>query len=50
MAHVQQHIIEKVFVDVATKNKEVAFQLKDSIDVFLKEEIFPTTFFHSNLI
>ena len=48
MAHVQQHIIEKVFVDVATKNKEVAFQLKDSIDVFLKEEIFPKAILRSN--
>lgn len=38
----QQHIIEKVIVEVTTKNKEVAFRLKDTIDVFLKEEFFPS--------
>ncbi|MGJ8744941.1 contractile injection system tape measure protein [Polaribacter sp.] len=42
MANVQPHIIEKVIVDVTTKNKEVAFQIKDFINVFLKEEVFPS--------
>ncbi len=37
----QQHIINKVIVDVNTKSKKTAFTLKDNLDVFLKEDIFP---------
>jgi hypothetical protein len=42
MISAQKHIIHQVIVDVETKNERVAFQLKDTIDVFLKEEIFPS--------
>lgn len=42
MVSTQKHIIHKVTVDVETKNERAAFQLKDTIDVFLKEDIFPS--------
>lgn len=41
MYNTQTHIINKVIVDVNTKSKKTAFTLKDNLDVFLKEEIFP---------
>jgi len=42
MVHSQQkHIINKLQVDVATQNPSAAFDLKDHLDAFLKQEIFP---------
>ncbi|MFY0630372.1 MAG: hypothetical protein JXR05_08320 [Flavobacteriaceae bacterium] len=38
----QKHIINKVIVDVEAKSEGAAFRLKDTIDVFLKEEVFPS--------
>jgi len=35
------HIIEKVLVEVNTSNVETANSIKNNIDVFLKEELFP---------
>ncbi len=45
----QQHIINKLTVDVETTNPRAAFELKDNIDAFLKQEIFPylERYFHS---
>ena len=37
----QKHIIKKVFIEVDTNNTDVAYKLKDNLDVFLKEEILP---------
>jgi hypothetical protein len=37
----QKHIINKLQVDVATQNPSAAFALKDRLDTFLKQEIFP---------
>ncbi|MBL4605390.1 MAG: hypothetical protein JKY02_06970 [Flavobacteriaceae bacterium] len=42
MVDSQQHIIHKVIIDVEAKSEGAAFRLKDTIDVFLKEEIFPS--------
>ena len=42
MIGTQKHIIRKVFVDVEAKSEGAAFRLKDRIDVFLKEEVFPS--------
>ncbi len=46
---IQEHIIDKVVVDINTSSKKVADELKNSIDPFLKEEIFPLieSFFES---
>jgi len=41
MNRTHKHIINKVFVDVNTGSKKTAFALKDNIDGFLKDEIFP---------
>ena len=41
MYSTQKHIINKLQVDVNTGNPQVAFDLKDNIDTFLKHEIFP---------
>ena len=38
---IQEHIIHKVTVDINTNSNKVAEELKDTIDTFLKEEIFP---------
>ncbi|CAL2062788.1 contractile injection system tape measure protein [Tenacibaculum sp. 190524A05c] len=47
---IQEHIINKVVVDINTNTKKVANELKNSIDTFLKEEVFPLleSFFESN--
>jgi hypothetical protein len=37
----QRHIINTLRVDVETQNTATAFHLKDHLDVFLKQEIFP---------
>lgn len=37
----QKHSINKLVVEVNTNNKNVAFKLKDKLDVFLKDEVFP---------
>jgi len=37
----QKHIINKLQVDVETQNPRTAFDLKDHLDTFLKQEIFP---------
>ncbi|MFY7672186.1 contractile injection system tape measure protein [Tenacibaculum sp. MEBiC06402] len=46
---IQEHIINKVAVDINTNSNKVAEELKDTIDTFLKEEIFPLieSFFES---
>jgi hypothetical protein len=46
---IQEHIINKVTVDINTNSNKVAEELKDTIDTFLKEEIFPLieSFFES---
>ncbi|AUC16942.1 hypothetical protein BTO06_18095 [Tenacibaculum sp. SZ-18] len=46
---IQEHIINKVVVDINTSSKKVAEELKNSVDTFLKEEIFPLieSFFES---
>lgn len=41
MNSTHKHIINKVFVDVNTNSKKTAFAIKDNIDGFLKEDIFP---------
>ena len=41
MRNPQEHIINKVVIDVDTTSEKVAYRLKDNMDVFLKEEIFP---------
>ncbi len=41
MRNSQEHIINKVVIDVNTTSEKVAYGLKDNLDVFLKEEIFP---------
>ncbi|MCF6350623.1 MAG: hypothetical protein L3J23_06270 [Flavobacteriaceae bacterium] len=37
----QKHIINKVYLEVNTNTKKVAYALKDKINVFLKQDIFP---------
>ncbi|PKH50316.1 hypothetical protein CXF68_06205 [Tenacibaculum sp. Bg11-29] len=37
----EEHTINKVFVEVNTKSKKVAEEYKNSIETFLKEEVFP---------
>jgi len=37
----QQHIIDKVFLDIDTRRTQTAYYLKDHLDVFLKDELFP---------
>lgn len=41
MQSLQKHIINKLTVDVETQNPRTAFDLKDNIDTFLKNEILP---------
>lgn len=41
MRNSQEHIINRVVIDVDTTSEKVAYGLKDNLDVFLKEEIFP---------
>ena len=41
MQSLQKHIINKLTVDVETQNPRTAFDLKDKIDTFLKNEILP---------
>ena len=36
-----KHIINKVFLEVNTNSIETAYYLKDNLDVFLKEKVFP---------
>ncbi len=37
----QKHIINKVFLEVNTSSTKTAYNLKDNLDVFLKERVFP---------
>ncbi len=37
----EKHIINKVFVEVETTSKAKAFEIKDRLDMFLKERVFP---------
>lgn len=41
MLQEQEHIINKVFVEVNTKSKKVANEYKNSLETFLQQEIFP---------
>ncbi|WP_025741546.1 contractile injection system tape measure protein [Aquimarina pacifica] len=41
MAGSKKHIINKVFVEVQTTSKSKAFEIKDRLDMFLKEQVFP---------
>lgn len=41
MQTANRHIINKLFVEVHTPSKENAYYLKDHLDTFLKEELFP---------
>ena len=41
MNYKQEHIINKVILDVETNSKTVAYELKDNLDMFLKNEILP---------
>lgn len=41
MNYKQEHSINKVILDVETNSKTVAYKLKDNLDMFLKNEIFP---------
>ncbi|WP_299260781.1 contractile injection system tape measure protein [uncultured Aquimarina sp.] len=38
----QKHIISKVFFEVNTSDIKTAYYLKDNLDVFLKQSLFPT--------
>ncbi|WP_298547901.1 contractile injection system tape measure protein [uncultured Aquimarina sp.] len=38
----QKHIINKVFFEVNTSNTKTAYDLKDNLDTFLKQSLFPT--------
>ncbi|MDH7444134.1 contractile injection system tape measure protein [Aquimarina sp. 2201CG14-23] len=38
----QKHIINKVFFEVHTSDTKTAYDLKDNLDVFLKQNLFPT--------
>ncbi|MDW8850067.1 contractile injection system tape measure protein [Flavobacterium sp. MMLR14_040] len=37
----ERHIINKVFLEINTPSKDKAYYLKDHLDAFLKEELFP---------
>ena len=37
----QNHIIEKVFLEVNTTSQEKAYFIKNNIDLFLKNDLFP---------
>ncbi|MFL9833773.1 contractile injection system tape measure protein [Chryseobacterium terrae] len=37
----QDHIIEKIFVEITVNNKEKAFNIKDNINSFLSIDVFP---------
>jgi len=41
MLKTQQHIIQKVFLEVETNSAETAYDLKDNIEGFLNEKVFP---------
>lgn len=41
MKGAQKHIINKVFVEVNAPSQRVAHELKNNLDVFLKERVFP---------
>ncbi|CAI2766909.1 contractile injection system tape measure protein [Flavobacterium collinsii] len=41
MQSTDSHIISKLFLEVNTHSKEKAYYLKDHLDTFLKEELFP---------
>ena len=37
----QDHIIQKVFVEITVNNKEKAYRIKDDINSFLSIDVFP---------
>ncbi|CAM1345295.1 contractile injection system tape measure protein [Tenacibaculum amylolyticum] len=41
MINSQEHIIQKVFVEIQTNSKQTAHELKNTIELFLQEEVFP---------
>ncbi|OXB06240.1 contractile injection system tape measure protein [Flavobacterium pectinovorum] len=41
MPTANQHIINKLFLEVNTPSKQKAYYLKDNLNTFLKEEVFP---------
>ncbi|WKL47574.1 contractile injection system tape measure protein [Flavobacterium pectinovorum] len=41
MQTANQHIINKMFLEVNTSSKQKAYYLKDNLNTFLKEEVFP---------
>jgi len=41
MKLVQQHIINKVLLDIDTNRTQTAYEIKDHLDVFLKDKLFP---------
>lgn len=46
----QDHIIQKVFVEITVNNKEKALNIKDDINVFLSTDVFPAIEKHINAL